>query len=1248
MRSKKNILVLVAALLAAAHAGAVGVKTASPRGEVALVRQVRATFDQSMVKLGDPKLAAPLDVACTPAGTQEGTARWVDDKTWVFDFARDLPPGTQCKVTPRPGTKSLAGEALGADAGFSFGTGGPAVVRSYPNVSADVEEGQYFALLLNGPATPDSVQRFAWCEVANVAERVPVVVVAGADRDAILKAVGLQAQQARTVTLRCARPAPPQAKVALVWGKGIASASGVATSAEQRLKFTVRPAFSASFTCERVSSRADCLPIRPLRVEFSAPVPRRLAEQVVLVAPDGPHKAQIEQHRGETVDRLVEVRESGLNKFLYFFGRSRGTVGGDRTEEGVTAVQFSGPLPENADLRIELPAGFADDAGRALDNAAEFPLKTRTAGAPPLAKFPAATFGILELNADPMLPLTVRHVEGALGVKAVTLGGAPARDLALADDAAIIEWFAKVSRYDETSMKREDVEADLKIRLPPPLEPGQGPRKAKSYGQDAPEYHYDTSRIETREVSLLEHEPAARRLTLPPESATEPHPFEVIGIPLATPGYHVVEIASPRLGEALLDKPRPMYVRTGVLVTNLAVHFKWASVNSGAWVTTLDKGQPVQGATVRVSDCTGEKLWEGRTDAQGFARIDAALAKPDWDVCRGGDRDSGRPQGFFVSARKTDAQGRADLSFTWSTWQDGIEAWRFNLDSYGGAGAARELFHTVMDRTLLRAGQTVSMKTLARREQLTGLALVDPAHLPTTLRITHEGSGAKFEFPLAWRAGRYAETVWKIPEDAKLGTYEVTLTGNDHEVSTGDFRVEEFRIPALSGRLVPPKGAQVDPRELSLDVMVNYTNGGGAAGLPLKVSAQVRDIDLTRAVPVSRWPGFHFDPPRAPSDPNAVRTGADGALFGEEYVDEDDAGRMVSHGDAGAKLVADKLPVVLDKSGAGKATLTKLPPTTAPRELLVQATYADPNGEVQTLSQTLPLWPSAVVLGVRTDDWVSVHQKLPAQVVALDTAGRPQAGIDVSVRAIVHHELSARKRLVGGFYAYDSRTVDEDVGEVCSGRSDARGLVLCAVELSAVGQVELVAQARDAQGHVAKAASSVWVTRAGEVWFNGGNDDRMDVLPEQRAYEPGQVARFQVRSPFRHATALLAVERNGILETRTVELDGRDPTVTLPVKAEWAPTSSSPCSRCGGACDRCRGIRSSAGAGSRRWNGGTPGATRATPGSRRPRWSTSPSRRSATGSPRSRSARRCTGSRSTWCRTRRPTRSAPPARCASR
>ena len=131
------------------------------------------------------------------------------------------------------------------------------------------------------------------------------------------------------------------------------------------------------------------------------------------------------------------------------------------------------------------------------------------------------------------------------------------------------------------------------------------------------------------------------------ESQTEPHPFEVIGIPLPQPGYHVVEIESPRLGQALLDRAAPMYVRTGVLVTNLAVHFKWAPVNSGAWVTTLDKGKPVAGAAVQVSDCRGVKVWSGQTDAQGFARIDQELPRMVWGYCDGGNggRWSGRRAG---------------------------------------------------------------------------------------------------------------------------------------------------------------------------------------------------------------------------------------------------------------------------------------------------------------------------------------------------------------------------------------------------------------------------------------------------------------------------------------------------------------------------------------------------------------------------------------------------------------------------
>ncbi|HEY9029123.1 MAG TPA: alpha-2-macroglobulin, partial [Burkholderiaceae bacterium] len=586
-----------------AHADAT-LKTMSPRGEVALVRQVRATFSESMVKFGDPRLPAPLDVTCTPNTAQAGSGRWVDDKTWVWDFAKDLPPGTRCSVAPHPGITSVAGAAIAADAKFDFATGGPAIVRAYPSPGAwqRVEEQQAFALLVNGPVDPGSVERFAYCEFAGVGERVPVKLVTGATRDAILQAVGLVPQKARAVTLQCARPAAPEARLSIVWGKGIATANGVANTVERRLEYGVRPAFTASFTCERTSARADCLPMRPLRVNFSAPVPRRFAEKIVLVAPDGRHKPAFEEHRGETSDALVAVHESGFTKFLYFFGRSKGTISDQPSDEGVTAVQFSDVLPEQADLRIELPARFADDAGRPLENADLFPLKTRTSEAPPLAKFPAATFGILELDAEPVLPLTVRKVEGQLGVKAVTLGGAPARELALTDDAAIIDWFARVERYDERSLSRAEVERDLGIKLPAPAatvkrkptSPGRrdlAQERADAIAEEDAGAE-DPDRVQTRSVSLLAHAPGVRTVALPVQSQTEPHPFEVIGIPLPQPGYHVVEIESPRLGEALLARKAPMFVRTSVLVTNLSVHFKQAPVNSGVWVTTLDKGQP--------------------------------------------------------------------------------------------------------------------------------------------------------------------------------------------------------------------------------------------------------------------------------------------------------------------------------------------------------------------------------------------------------------------------------------------------------------------------------------------------------------------------------------------------------------------------------------------------------------------------------------------------------------------------------
>ena len=136
----------------------------------------------------------------------------------------------------------------------------------------------------------------------------------------------------------------------LVYGAGVTGPSGLANDVEKRFDFTVRAPFTASFSCERENAKAPCTPLRPLSIHFSSPVLRSDAAKIVL---RGPH------------------------------GNATPTFDPDEKASEISTVEFAAPLPERAELSIELPAGLKDASGRTLSNADLFPLKTTTAPMPP-------------------------------------------------------------------------------------------------------------------------------------------------------------------------------------------------------------------------------------------------------------------------------------------------------------------------------------------------------------------------------------------------------------------------------------------------------------------------------------------------------------------------------------------------------------------------------------------------------------------------------------------------------------------------------------------------------------------------------------------------------------------------------------------------------------------------------------------------------------------------------------------------
>jgi hypothetical protein len=1036
----------IAVVVAGAATGAQAARIAgvTPQGEVAQVRQVMVRFSEAVVALGDPNRPPPMTLECSgPA--PERTARWVNEKEWAIDFRSPLPPGVRCTLKRAAGWSPLQG-TLDGPTDFSFSTGGPAIERSEPWDGATVSEDQHFLLRLNGAATPASVTANTWCEIDGIGERIPVQIVTGAARDELLKSrrITKAADAERTLLLACTRPLPPAAKLRVVWGAGIAAAADpkVVTRTPQRLRFEVRPRFTAEFSCERERAQAPCMPLGHARVSFSAPVPRELLAKL----------------------RLEPAGVAGAKPIAPKL---------QDNETQATEARFPSPLPESVAMKLTLPADLKDVDGRPLANAGSFPLTLSTGPMPPLAKFAAFPFGIIEHGPESMLPVTLRHVQGELRTGAVRVKTIAPKDW--------LGWMGKLAKAQDNEMK-------------------------------------------SRESALLAQQPDVRRMDLPQLVGGDPRPFEVIGIPLAEPGYHVVEIESKVLGERLLESRAPMFVRTGVLVTNLGVHFKRGHENSLVWVTTLDRAQPVPQADVALHDCRGKPLWQGRTDAQGRALVPLAL--PDVN----GEEDCTWQGGYYVTAaRQLQQQGRTvqDRAFVFSNWNRGIEPWRFNMVSslYDEVRGQEKLrVHTIFDRTLLRAGETVSMKHLVRQESGAGLKDAEKSQLPTEMRIVHVGSGDEFKQPIQFdAAGRASLATWSVPPAAKLGLYDVQLKNAQHEWTSGRFRVEEFRLPVIDAKLMPPRGTLIAPSEAVLALQLNYLSGGGVARAPARASALLRE----REPSFPAYDSFSF---RAPREDRGQRP-------------DDEEGSSAD----GAKLVVDKQAVTTDAAGAATITLKGLPPSKRPAELHAEVSFNDPNGEVQTVSQRLPIWPAARVVGIRTGSWAAALGKVKFQAVLLDLNGKPLADGKVAVHARVTQWQANRKRLVGGFYAYDQSSVQKDLGAVCDGKTDARGLLLCEASIDAAGEVELVARAADEAGRVTEAATTVYVTRQGEFWFEQDNDDRIDILADKANYQPGDIAKLQVRMPYRQATALLSIEREGVIDTRVVTLQGDDPVIEITI-----------------------------------------------------------------------------------------------------
>ena len=1063
-------------LLPLAQAATVAI---TPSGDVQPVRQISLRFDSPMVALGQSDATAPASVRCTHPNPRTrmpaGAGRWINERDWAWEFASALPAGTRCEVQRNSSLRNQAGEAVQGDTGSSFrilptGFHNPRTLQAFAPGQA------HYAWLLQHPDPAGARQSLATnplvCDVLRAGDLGAALGQQDAQGRAnvtrwlhTMPTTPLSPQQVQArfaphigsdtrwdMAVQCAQPLPDGAKVRLrrqndddrllVHGEFQHSDS----DGRERFALRTREPFTATLSCMNRPQWRGPQPVRLRGTKAPATdalqCDARLPIQLSLSSP-------IATGAPSDWPQLIVNGQSLAPQPQY---------NGSQQREIVAFEWRVNPDTVSAPLNVRLSGQpLVDPMQRPLANASVLQQSFTLLPAPPYlgAVPPTAPVQPLRGPADMRQMLfATRKLEAELPLAQWQLG---------------------------------PLDSTAKLRAAAAL---QNPLRQRS----ADDWQALLAQAGAKPLAPSTIKPASDRLGF-------------AAIPLSQPGLHVARVRSATYDQLLQaqaeadrsdqsshkDKlpPHPGERWHVAQLSNLAVSSNLSRRgDSLLWVTAIDTAKPVAGARVSLLDCSLNTLWQGQSDAQGVARVPASTQLPDMGNCRLKDRSTLESrnlygQQWWVLVQQGDDQLLTPVQrghVPNSTWQS----------------------HLVLDRTLLRVGETLHLQLIARQATASGFKM--PEMQAVRINISHESGESVGVLPGIIDPTGQLSLSWQVPANAKLGTYSVQVQSNEGEHGEQlqhqtDFRVEEFRRPVFDASL----RTQATPgaRQLVVDGQLKFFAGGSAAGTAVQWR---HDWSADISEPVE---GYSFYTP----------------LKGQPKV----------------ALVSDT-PSTLDAQGQVQRKLN-LPAMHRPMTLNSAMRFADPNGETQTVNSRVTVWPTAWRLGLR---WQQADHRQSARVagVLIDAQDKPLA--NQRVRVQVAQAKSAHEQETVW-------TATEAARTLCEAVTNAQGLWHCAwpTSLPAMDGQHARHWLVSAQLPSQAAVHTDLVVNGWEIAAQTRSDELQVLGPKE--LNAGGSTQILARPDRLPATLLLTTEREGVRSHRVLSLNALEQTIPLSVTAVDAP-----------------------------------------------------------------------------------------------
>ena len=551
-------------------------------------------------------------------------------------------------------------------------------------------------------------------------------------------------------------------------------------------------------------------------------------------------------------------------------------------------------------------------------------------------------------------------------------------------------------------------------------------------------------------------------------------------------------------------------------VTELALTGKFSPDNDLIWVTELKTGQPVAGAEIEIRDASNMVRWQGKSDADG-----KALA-PGWRALgMKPANDWAKPEQFVFVRRGQ------DVAFASSEWGTGIDPWRFNIDYDWSPEPEPVRGYIFSERGIYRAGETVHAKGIIR--SLTKGQWTMPAQKEVEYDITDPFQKSVQKGKASLDAFGSFTFDLETRENASLGFYGINVKvppaapGAKPLTLEGSFRVEAFRPAEFEVHLRAEKDAFVFGEPFKAEIRSNFLYGGVMAGQPVEWSLRLNRTS--------------FDPP-----------GHKGFLYGTDIdLDETqyaESSRLLSG--AKAKLdnegkLAIEVPLKPEKEASSVMAALEATVQSSSRKSI--------SNRIQTLVHRGEFY-----LGLKPQSsFIKKGETLTTEVISVLPDGTAAPDKKTTVKLVKREWRSARKAGVGGRFEWVSEKTDTpiDSRDIKTGADP----VTVSFKADKSGLYVLSAESTDTRDNKIATATYVYVTGSDYVAWERKDDDALELIPDAESYKPGEKARILIKSPYEKAKALITIERELIMQSQVIEIQGSAVPVEIPITADLIPNA---------------------------------------------------------------------------------------------